>query len=155
MSVHLQSHLRQVPRVTVEESKSQTRLSNCPRSCMKLGTEPSFLTSRADSTVSTHLSHQKYVQGLTIHQRDLPPSPEPARLVFFLSCMFLCSLKSTVGLKVGLFPLFPLATRKPRVDSMARLNADFMSHVNHILLLVQYHSYPVCCTPPPIFTNLQ
>lgn len=70
---------------------------------MKLGTEPGFLTSRADSTVATHLSHQKYVQGLTVHRRDLPPSPEPARLMFFLSCVFVL-LKVLWVLKLIFFP---------------------------------------------------
>lgn len=44
-------------------------------------------------------------------------------------------------LNVDLFSLFPLAIRKPRVTSVAYLSMDFMSYVNQILLLAQYHSF--------------
>lgn len=61
-------------------------------------------------------------------------------LIMFLLCVCV-SLKSTVELHIDLFSLFPLATRKPRVTSVAYLGMDFMPYVNQILLLVQYHSF--------------
>lgn len=143
MSVHLQSHLRQVSRVTAEDTKSQTGLSNCPRSCMKLGIEPSFLTCLHSPLPP------KVCPGTDNPPERSPSKPTTSKACVFPELHFCVCLKSTVDLKVDLFALFPLATRKPRVKAVARLNADLMSHVKHILLLVQYHSYLLFFSRPP------
>lgn len=128
--------------LVTEETKSQMGLSNRPRSHMKLRPESSLMTPRADSTDSTHLlPDPKAIQVLDNPPEKFLSSARTSNAYVSPELCICASLKSTVGLKVDLFSLFPLATRKPRVNSVAHLNMAFMLYVNHILLLVQYHFF--------------